>query len=82
MLSATGVDSSRRDNLADNLGIIDGKYYLSDEQARAILDLRLQRLTGLEHEKIVTEYQEILIEIGKLLHILNLVRIVFERSLV
>ncbi|WP_406812016.1 DNA topoisomerase (ATP-hydrolyzing) subunit A [Histophilus somni] len=71
MLSATGVDSSRPDNLADNLGIIDGKYYLSDEQARAILDLRLQRLTGLEHEKIVTEYQEILIEIGKLLHILN-----------
>ncbi|WP_075321439.1 DNA topoisomerase (ATP-hydrolyzing) subunit A [Histophilus somni] len=71
MLSATSVDSSRPDNLADNLGIIDGKYYLSDEQARAILDLRLQRLTGLEHEKIVTEYQEILIEIGKLLHILN-----------
>ncbi|QEH09058.1 DNA topoisomerase (ATP-hydrolyzing) subunit A [Histophilus somni] len=71
MLSATDVDSSRPDNLADNLGIIDGKYYLSDEQARAILDLRLQRLTGLEHEKIVTEYQEILIEIGKLLHILN-----------
>ncbi|STO54159.1 DNA gyrase subunit A [Canicola haemoglobinophilus] len=71
MLSATGVDSSRPDNLAADLGIRDGKYYLSDEQARAILDLRLQRLTGLEHEKIVTEYQEILVEIGELLHILN-----------
>ena len=71
MLSATGLDSCRPDNLAADLGIRDGKYYLSDEQARAILDLRLQRLTGLEHEKIVTEYQEILVEIGELLHILN-----------
>ncbi|PJG82231.1 DNA topoisomerase (ATP-hydrolyzing) subunit A [Caviibacterium pharyngocola] len=71
MLEAAGENASRPEDLAEEFGIIDGQYYLSDEQARAILDLRLQRLTGLEHEKIVTEYQEILLEIGELLHILN-----------
>ncbi|WP_410678271.1 DNA topoisomerase (ATP-hydrolyzing) subunit A [Avibacterium paragallinarum] len=71
MLEATGMDASRPEDLAPDLGVRDGLYYLSEEQARAILDLRLQRLTGLEHEKIVTEYQEILVEIGELLHILN-----------
>lgn len=71
MLQASGVDSSRPDDLDANLGIRDGHYYLSDIQARAILDLRLHRLTGLEHEKIVDEYKQILVEIGELLHILN-----------
>ncbi|MFZ7172341.1 DNA topoisomerase (ATP-hydrolyzing) subunit A [Avibacterium volantium] len=71
MLEATGMDASRPEDLAPDLGVRDGLYYLSEEQARAILDLRLQRLTGLEYEKIVTEYQEILVEIGELLHILN-----------
>lgn len=71
MLEAAGMDASRPEDLAPDLGVRDGLYYLSEEQARAILDLRLQRLTGLEHEKIVTEYQEILVEIGELLHILN-----------
>lgn len=71
MLETAGVDASRPEDLPAEFGIRDGQYYLSEEQARAILDLRLQRLTGLEHEKIVTEYQEILIEIRELLHILN-----------
>lgn len=71
MLEAAGMDASRPEDLSPELGVRDGLYYLSEEQARAILDLRLQRLTGLEHEKIVTEYQEILVEIGELLHILN-----------
>ncbi|MCW9733619.1 DNA topoisomerase (ATP-hydrolyzing) subunit A [Avibacterium sp. 20-15] len=71
MLEAAGMNASRPEDLAPELGLRDGVYYLSEEQARAILDLRLQRLTGLEHEKIVTEYQEILVEIGELLHILN-----------
>ncbi|MCW9710183.1 DNA topoisomerase (ATP-hydrolyzing) subunit A [Avibacterium sp. 21-586] len=71
MLEAAGMNASRPEDLAPEFGVRDGLYYLSEEQARAILDLRLQRLTGLEHEKIVNEYQEILIEIGKLLHILN-----------
>ncbi|WP_032092142.1 DNA topoisomerase (ATP-hydrolyzing) subunit A [Necropsobacter rosorum] len=71
MLEAAGVDASRPEDLAEQFGVRDGRYYLSEEQARAILDLRLQRLTGLEHEKIVNEYQEILLEIGELLRILN-----------
>ena len=71
MLEAAGVDASRPDDLGEEFGVRDGQYYLSDTQARAILELRLHRLTGLEHEKIVDEYKQILVEIGELLHILN-----------
>ncbi|MGS0639604.1 DNA gyrase C-terminal beta-propeller domain-containing protein, partial [Citrobacter sp. VF227] len=46
-------------------------YFLSPEQAQAILDLRLHRLTGLEHEKLLAEYQEILTQIGELIRILT-----------
>ena len=49
----------------------EGFYHLSPEQAQAILDLRLHRLTGLEHEKLLAEYQEILLQIGELLKILG-----------
>jgi DNA gyrase subunit A len=49
----------------------DGTYQLSDEQARAILDLRLQRLTGLERDKISEELQELIAEIGGHLGILR-----------
>jgi DNA gyrase subunit A len=49
----------------------DGTYLLSDEQARAILDLRLQRLTGLEREKIADELRELVNEIGGYLEILR-----------
>src|SRR5689334_4867086 len=49
----------------------DGTYQLSDEQARAILDLRLQRLTGLERDKISDELQELVAEIGGHLEILR-----------
>ncbi|MGQ0285908.1 DNA topoisomerase (ATP-hydrolyzing) subunit A [Pasteurellaceae bacterium 22721_9_1] len=71
MLEAAGVDASRPDDLPKECGIHNGEYYLSDAQARAILELRLHRLTGLEHEKIVDEYKEILVQIGELLHILT-----------
>ena len=71
MLEAAGVDASRPEDLPENFGIRDGQYYLSEAQARAILELRLHRLTGLEHEKIVEEYKELLTEIAELLHILN-----------
>ena len=71
MLEAAGVDASRPDDLPAECGIHDNQYYLSDAQAKAILELRLHRLTGLEHEKIVDEYKQILVEIGELLHILN-----------
>ncbi|MDE8035592.1 DNA topoisomerase (ATP-hydrolyzing) subunit A [Actinobacillus equuli subsp. equuli] len=71
MLEVAGVDASRPEDLPENLGVRDGQYYLSEAQARAILELRLHRLTGLEHEKIVDEYKELLTEIGELLRILS-----------
>ena len=71
MLEAAGVDASRPEDLPEELGVCDGKYFLSEAQARAILELRLHRLTGLEHEKIVDEYKALLVEIGELLHILT-----------
>lgn len=71
MLEAAGVDIARPDDLPKEFGIRNNEYYLSDAQARAILELRLHRLTGLEHEKILDEYKELLVVIGELLHILN-----------
>ncbi|WP_085247665.1 DNA topoisomerase (ATP-hydrolyzing) subunit A [Gilliamella mensalis] len=70
MLEKAGNDVARPEDLAPEFGIRDGHYYLSDAQAQAILDLRLHRLTGLEHEKILDEYKELLVQISELLHIL------------
>ncbi|WP_081297958.1 DNA topoisomerase (ATP-hydrolyzing) subunit A [Gilliamella sp. Occ3-1] len=70
MLEKAGNDAARPEDLAPEFGIHDGHYYLSEAQAQAILDLRLHRLTGLEHEKILDEYKELLVQIGELLHIL------------
>src|SRR5690606_2394241 len=58
MVERAGADACRPDELPEQYGLRDGRYYLSPEQAQAILDLRLHRLTGLEHEKLLTEYQE------------------------
>ncbi|MCQ4271913.1 DNA gyrase subunit A [Pseudomonas kuykendallii] len=71
MVERAGADSCRPDDLDPQYGLRDGKYYLSPEQAQAILDLRLHRLTGLEHEKLLAEYQEILTLIGELIRILT-----------
>ncbi|RJX77761.1 DNA gyrase subunit A [Pseudomonas sp. LS-2] len=71
MVERAGAESSRPENLDPQYGLRDGKYFLSPEQAQAILELRLHRLTGLEHEKLLTEYQEILTQIGELIRILN-----------
>jgi DNA gyrase subunit A len=67
-------DASRPEGLAPEFGLV-GKdnergYYLSDAQAQAILELRLQRLTGLEQDKIVGEYREVMDKITDLLDIL------------
>lgn len=70
MLKRAGADVSRPDDLAEGLGFHDGIYQLSEIQAQAILDLRLQKLTGLEQEKIITEYEEILEKIMDFLDIL------------
>lgn len=71
MLERAGVDAARPDHLDPAFGIRDGQYYLTEEQAQAILDLRLHKLTGLEHEKILEEYKNLLQQIEELLLILN-----------
>ncbi|VAX12285.1 DNA gyrase subunit A [hydrothermal vent metagenome] len=70
MLSRTGAEGSKPEDLPDNVGLIDGNYYLSETQAQAILDMRLHRLTGLEQDKILKEYSELLEVIIELLKIL------------
>ena len=57
-------------NLPQNTGLVANGYFLSDAQAQAILDMRLQRLTGLEQDKIVDEYKNVLDVILDLLDIL------------
>ncbi|MVW75711.1 DNA gyrase subunit A [Pseudomonas xionganensis] len=71
MVERAGADACRPDDLDPQYGLRDGKYFLSPEQAQAILELRLHRLTGLEHEKLLAEYQEILTQIGELIRILT-----------
>ena len=70
MLERAGENACRPDDLEDQYGMRDGQYYLSPVQVQAILDLRLQKLTGLEHEKLLGEYQERLLEIAEYLNIL------------
>lgn len=71
MLERAGTDAARPEWLEPEFGIRDGKYFLTEQQAQAILDLRLHKLTGLEHEKILDEYKALLEEIAELLHILG-----------
>ncbi|WP_337881350.1 DNA topoisomerase (ATP-hydrolyzing) subunit A [Rheinheimera sp.] len=70
MLERAGESAARPEWLEEHFGIRDGYYYLTEQQAQAILDLRLHKLTGLEHEKILDEYKELLALIAELLHIL------------
>ena len=60
MLEQAGDTDTRPDELAEGFGLVDGLYRLSAVQAQAILDLRLHRLTGLEQDKIISEYKDIL----------------------
>ncbi|WP_144207503.1 DNA gyrase subunit A [Shewanella donghaensis] len=71
MLEKAGDDAARPEWLEPEYGIRDGKYFLTEQQAQAILELRLHRLTGLEHEKILSEYEELLEFIESLLFILR-----------
>ncbi|MFU8783749.1 DNA gyrase subunit A [Aliidiomarina sp.] len=70
MLERAGVDAARPDWVEEGFGVIDGIYHLTENQAQAILDLRLHKLTGLEHEKILDEYKGLLDVIAELMHIL------------
>jgi DNA gyrase subunit A len=71
MLDKAGPDACRPEDLPVQYGLRDGSYYLSPEQAQAILDLRLHRLTGLEHDKLLEEYQQKLTQIADYLDILG-----------
>jgi DNA gyrase subunit A len=70
MLERASAQVSRPDGLAPEFGMSPDGYLLSDVQAQAILELRLQRLTGLEQDKIVSEYREVMAQILDLLDIL------------
>ncbi len=71
MLSRSGASATRPEDLEDEYGLKEDGYHLSPVQAQAILDLRLHRLTGLEKDKIVAEYRELLEKIHDLLEILS-----------
>jgi DNA gyrase subunit A len=70
-LERGGSDACRPEDLADEFGLRDNQYYLSPAQAQAILDLRLHRLTGMEYDKLLKEYQEKLEQIAEFLEILT-----------
>ena len=71
MASRAGADACRPEDLPEQFGMReDGKYYLSPAQAKAILEMRLNRLTGLEIEKLLEEYRDLIEKIAELLHIL------------
>ena len=71
LLEKTGSDACRPDGLSDEFGFREGLYYLSEDQAQAILDLRLHRLTALEQDKLVEDYQGILDDIADLQDVLG-----------
>jgi DNA gyrase subunit A len=71
MLTQAGDVSTRPDFLDAEYGIVKQGYRLSPDQAQAILDLRLHRLTGLEQDKIVKEYKELLVKIKEFTDILE-----------
>jgi DNA gyrase subunit A len=71
MLKRAAAEASRPENIAPEFGMTEKGYRLSDIQAQAILELRLQRLTGLEQDKIVNEYREVMEKIADLLDILS-----------
>ena len=66
MLERAGAISTRPDGLPLEFGLHGQRYRMSEAQAQAILDLRLHRLTGLEQDKIIAEYQELLLKIQDL----------------
>ena len=70
-LERAGADACRPDDLPKEFGLRDGSYYLSPAQAQAILELRLHRLTGMEHDKLLAEYSERLEQIAEYLEILG-----------
>ena len=71
MLKKAGAEACRPDEIEGTFGLKGRTYNLSEIQAQAILDMRLQRLTGLEVEKVVEEYKELIKHISHLKGILE-----------
>jgi DNA gyrase subunit A len=71
MLERAGATDTKPEELDDNFGLTGEGYKLTETQAQAILDLRLHRLTGLEQDKIIKEFEALLIVIADLLAILS-----------
>jgi len=71
LLGRAAAEQFRPEGLAPEYGLKDDGYRLSAEQAQAILELRLQRLTGLEQDKIRDEYREVMTQIADLIDILE-----------
>ncbi|KEZ76229.1 DNA gyrase subunit A [Salinisphaera hydrothermalis] len=79
MLERAGADASRPADLSRDYGLLDsGRYRLTETQAQAILDLRLHRLTGLEQDKIIEEFEKLLDDIADYLEILSSMARLFE----
>ncbi len=70
MLKRAAMEASRPEGMSVDFGLTPNGYKLSDVQAQEILQMRLQRLTGLEQDKIVSEYKEVMDIIADLLNIL------------
>jgi DNA gyrase subunit A len=71
LLGAAGAEASRPEDLLPGYGLVDGGYCLSEAQAKEILEMRLSKLTGLEHEKLTDEYKTLLETIRGLIEILE-----------
>ena len=71
LLEQVGFDACKPEGLSDQHGFHDGSYLLSEEQAQAILEIRLHRLTAMEQTKLIDDYKGILDEIGSLQEILG-----------
>jgi DNA gyrase subunit A len=71
LLAAAGSGISRPEDLQPEFGLLDDGYRLSEVQAKEILEMRLNRLTGLEQEKLSEEYRELLVVIAELISILE-----------
>ena len=71
MLVRAAEGATQPEDLGPNFGLTEAGYRLSEVQAQRILEMQLQRLTGLEQEKIVAEYRELLDTIADLLDILS-----------
>jgi len=71
LLTASGADASRPEDLPDGVGLLASGYQLTETQAQQILEMRLHRLTGLEQDKLTEEYKALLEEIHGLIRILE-----------